>query len=122
VGPERLALAKCAHTGHYAPVSSRPAECCPNLFQVLGGYLHQDFDLDHGRADDALLAAVAGQPPEQVAAAAAELAAHRPSADDEGASRRFNNELCSYHPPGDGLSYSEWLDRVQRVLAGRTGA
>jgi hypothetical protein len=105
-----------APCGHDSLVPNRPSDCCPNLAQVLGSYLHQDWDLDHTSADDALLAAIAGQPPRQVAAAASELLAHRPPADDEAASRRFSNELCSYHPPGDGLTYSAWLDRVQHIL------
>ena len=103
-------------------MASPPSESCPNLFQVLGAYLHQDWVLDHANADGAVLSAIAGQESNQVAAAASELAAHRPSADDEDATRRFTNALCSYHPPGDGLSYSAWLDRVQRVLDGRSDA
>jgi hypothetical protein len=103
-------------------LATGPSTYCPNLFQVLGAYLHQDWDLEYGDAEAALVAAITGQGREQVAAAADELRTHRPPRDDESASCRFTNGLCSYHPPGDGLSYSAWLDHVQHMLDRSVGA
>lgn len=79
--------------------------------------------IEYPDADSALADAVVGQGVAQVSSAAKELAAHRPPASDEDASRRFSNDLCDYHPPSDGLTYSAWLDRVQQILneATRTG-
>lgn len=103
-------------------LATGPSTCCPNLFQVLGAYLHQDWETEYSDAETALLAAATGQAREQVAAAATELRTHRPPALDEDASSRFTNGLCSYHPPDDGLSYSAWLDHLQQVLDRNVGA
>jgi hypothetical protein len=92
-------------------------ERCPNLRQVLGAYLHQDFDLEYANAEAALADAVASQSREQVALASIELATFRPSNKDEVSSMVFTNAMCDYNPPGDGLTFSAWLDRVQDVLS-----
>ena len=102
--------------GHSARVRDQWREQCPNLFQVLAGYLHQDFNLDYDSAEAALADAVASQGHEQVKRASIELATFRPPSDDESGSRLFANWLCYYHPPADGLTYSAWLDHVQEVL------
>ena len=109
-------LDRGAGIGQSWRVPAGPRERCPNLFQVLGAYLHQDFDLEYPTAEDALAAAVAGQGWAHVRAAASELRSHRPPQHDEAASAQFVNELCSYHPPSVGLSYTRWLDHVQHVL------
>ena len=108
--------------GNLLGVVDRRRDSCPNLAQVLGAYLHQDFDLEFANAEEALSAAAAGQDQAQVRAAASELRSSRPSRDDEEGSCAFTNELCSYHPPADGLTYSGWLDHVQHVLDAATGA
>ena len=97
-------------------------ETCPELHQVLGAYLHQDFDLDCETAEDALSYSVGESRRERLTRAAAELRTYRPPSDDEEATRRFANELCDYHPPGDGLTYVSWLDHVQAVLNDATSA
>ena len=51
-----------------------------------------------------------------LAAAAEELRSERPPHDSEAETQRFVNELCDYHPPGDGFTYVAWLDHVQAVL------
>lgn len=83
---------------------------------MLGAYLHRDFDLEYRTAEDAFNNSVAEAGPERLTRAAAELRMHRPPHDDEEATRRLVNDLCDYHPPGDGLPYVAWLDHVQAVL------
>lgn len=102
--------------GHSALVRDEWRDRCPNLFQVLGPYLHQDFDLEYDSAEAALIDTVGSQSKERVEHALTELAMFRPSADDEAASTEFTHAMCDYHPPGDGLTYSAWLDHVQHVL------
>ena len=106
-------------SGQSVRVVATARNACPELFQMLGAYLHQDFALDYESAEDALRSSVADAGRERLMRAAAELQAHRPPTEDGEATRRFVNELCDYHPPGDGLTYVSWLDHVQRVLAGR---
>jgi hypothetical protein len=91
-------------------------ERCPNLFQILGGYLHQDFDLEFASAEVALAASTRESSRARLEAALAELRTHRPSADSEESTKEFVSQLCDYHPPADGLTYVEWLDRVDAAL------
>ena len=108
--------AAAARSGQSVRMAVSPRDACPELFQMLGAYLHQDWPLDYETAEDGLKDSVSDAWPERLAQAAAELHAHRPPRDDEDATRRFLNELCDYHPPGDGLTYVAWLDHVQAVL------
>ncbi len=95
------------------------ADAYPDLFQLLGGYLHQDFGSDTGTADEALRQAVVDTPDEGRAAVAAQidslLAAHR----DERSLAIAVNQLCDYYPPGDGLSYRAWLGEVHACVRRR---
>ena len=91
-------------------------EHCPELFQLLGAYLHQDWLIDYATAEEALQTAIAEASEARITAASEELRRQRPQPEDEPASRLFVNALCDYHPPGDGLTYSAWLDHVQRLL------
>jgi hypothetical protein len=97
-------------------VASTANERCPELFQLLGGWLHQDFDLEYQSAEEALAAAIADASLDRLRGALDELRRSRPSDRDEEATREFANELCWYHPPGDGLTYVEWLDHVEVAL------
>ena len=103
-------------------VRADAARICPDLFQVLGAYLHQDFDLDHGTAGAALDASMAEHPIETLRAALRQLRQHRPDRRDEAGTASFVNSLCDYHPPGDGHSYVEWLDEVEALLQGAASA
>ncbi|MGH3476384.1 MAG: contact-dependent growth inhibition system immunity protein [Acidimicrobiales bacterium] len=96
-------------------------ETCPELHQMLGAFLHQDFDLEYRTAENALIDSVVQAAPGRLARAATELRAHRPPRDDEETTRRFVGELCDYHPQGDGLTHVAWVDHVQAVLDGATG-
>ena len=64
-------------------------------------------------AEQALRESIADASQDRLQLAAAEIRRFRPSADDEDGSRQFVNALCDYHPPGDGLTYTAWLDRVE---------
>jgi hypothetical protein len=94
------------------------AEAYPDLFQFLGGYLHQDFDLDGGTADDAVRQAIASTPAEARAAVAAQIDSLMTAHSDERSLEVAVNELCSYHPPGDGLTYRAWLRQVRACVSG----
>lgn len=94
----------------------RVSEECPELFQLLGAWLHQDFDLDHPSADHALRESIAISSEERLLGATAEMGRSRPPSDDEDSTRRFVNALCDYHPPGDGLTYVSWLDHVEELM------
>lgn len=97
-------------------------DLCPNLFQVLGPYLHQDFDMEYASAQAALAASLQESSQGRLEDALVELRTHRPAADSEESTRRFVNQLCDYHPPGDGLTYIEWLDRVDAAMVSATVA
>ena len=102
--------------GQSGTVKGHANEACPELSQLLGAWLHQDFDLDYPTADDALQASIADATSERLGNALVELTSHRPSRADEEATRRFVNDLCWYHPPGDGLTYVAWLDHVDALV------
>lgn len=106
--------------GHAAVVRDEWRERCPNLFQLLGACLHQDFDLEYDSAESALIDAIESQSKERLEQALMELAMCRPPADDEAASEEFTRSMCDYHPPGDGMTYSAWLDHVQNLLSRAT--
>ncbi len=91
----------------------------PNLFQVLGGYLHQDWDVDFETPDDALRAARAGQGSEQIRGAIAEieelLAAN---VDDDAVDAIVRPMTGGYDPKADGRTARQWLRHVREVLEG----
>ena len=98
------------------PVAERAHEACPELHQLLGAWLHQGFDLDYTTAEEALRASIADASAERLRTALTELRSHRPASTNEEATRAFVNDLCSYHPPGDGLTYVAWLDHVEDAV------
>jgi catechol 2,3-dioxygenase-like lactoylglutathione lyase family enzyme len=90
----------------------------PNLFQLLGGYLHQDFDLDHANAD-AALAAAAHEDKARAAGAARELDALLASSrDDDGLTRLVERLADGYSPTLDGWRIRAWLEHVAAILRG----
>jgi hypothetical protein len=98
-------------------LSVDPVERYPNLFQVFGGYLHQDFDLDYESPDAALRDAAHGQGPEQVGAAIGEI-------DDllsAGLEPRTLTEIverltAGYSPVLDGWEIRDWLKHARTLL------
>jgi CdiI immunity protein len=99
-----------------APVIDAMSEF-PNLFQVFGGYLHQDFGLEFGSADEALGAAAAGQGSEMVGAAIVEidgLLGRRLSHDElEAVIERLT---IGYAPELEGWDAHEWLAHARAIL------
>jgi hypothetical protein len=95
------------------------SEQYPLSFQFLGGYLHQDFDLDYGSAEAAIEQALADwHDDERLSGVEAELEALL-RLSDVGLQRTVNR-ICDYHPPGDGLTYRDWVVQVLgRVHAAR---
>ena len=102
--------------GQCVTVTERAYEACPESHQLLGAWLHQDFDLDFPSAEEALRASIADASVERLRTVLVELEAHRPPRSDEEATRAFANDLCDYHPPGDGLTYVAWLDHVETAV------
>jgi hypothetical protein len=89
----------------------------PNLFQVLGGYLNQDFDLDFDSPDAALRAAADEQGDEQVAGAIREIEDLLASelGDDE-LMRLVERLTAGYSPELEGWSARPWLRHVRDLL------
>jgi len=97
-------------------VPKRAYDACRESFRLLGAWLHQDFDLDYPSAEEALRASIADASVERLRTVLLELGTHRPPRSDEEATRAFVNDLCDYHPPGDGLTYVAWLDHVETAV------
>ena len=92
-----------------------------DLGDLLGAYLHQDYDVVHGSPWSAIGAFRSENPTGAVSSAssAARRLAHEISDDDEG--RRAVNKLgLDYYPPADGYTYRSWLLAVADFL--ETGA
>ena len=88
------------------------------LEQLAGGYFHEDYQLEFGKADEALLAFRDGFSAEFIHSAADEL-------DVLLASRATESELddlwinqlgANYDPRDDGLTYREWFAHVRDLL------
>jgi hypothetical protein len=90
-----------------------------HLSRLLGGWLHEDFDLEFDTAEAAVSAALRDAPAEVLALALEDLVVRRPRPESEGAARAFSNAFCSYHPPGDGLTYNAWLDHLEELVRDR---
>lgn len=90
----------------------------PELEQMLGGYLGQDWPLDYDTWQGAIAAYKKEAGPNAVRQAMSELdalLAHHP---DEGELQRIGVALgCDYEPSADGSGYREWLQAVRGSLA-----
>jgi hypothetical protein len=90
----------------------------PNLFQVLGGYLHQDFDCDFASADEALRTAAEEQGREQVAGAVREIDALLAGGFDDRTLIAIVERLTTgYSPVLDGWEIRPWLEHARAILA-----
>jgi hypothetical protein len=99
---------------------SRQQDRYPDLYQFLGGCLHQDFDLDHSDADAAVQDAIRSVSGEQLRLIGQQLDEALADLDDEEQAEEFVRRMCDYYPPGDGRSFLGWLRLVQqKVLAAR---
>jgi CdiI immunity protein len=98
-------------------VSADPFWQFPNLSQVFGGYLHQDFDLDYESPDAALRAAAEGQGYEQVTGAIREID-HLLASEigDADLMRMLERMTAGYSPELDGWGGRQWLRHARNVL------
>lgn len=96
-----------------------PVERFPETFQLLGAYLHQDFDRDYGTVDEALRVAIVEADKDRLRAVGHELRVilAMPDSEDEAVVRA----LCYYYPPGDGRSWRGWLESVQTAVTQASG-
>ena len=92
----------------------------PDLTQLLGGYLHQDWDLDAPTPDDALRdAAREGQGDEQVAGAIQQIDALLTSGYDEASLTAIVERMTAgYSPVLDGWKTRDWLEHAKAILGG----
>jgi hypothetical protein len=95
----------------------------PNLLQVLGGYLHQDFDVDHDSADTALRDAAGSQGHEQITGALREIDHLLASeiGDDE-LMRLVERLTAGYSPELEGWNARDWLRHARDLLAAGVAA
>ena len=101
------------------PVKRRVAEPYPNLGQVLGCYLHQDFDLEYASPDDALRDAARSQGHDQVSAAVREIDELLDSGLDAKGLEEAVHRLTGwgYGPELDGWKVRDWLLHAKEVLS-----
>jgi hypothetical protein len=90
----------------------------PALYQLFGGYFHEDWKVEHGSPDAAVRAFIAEAPPEAITAASAELDRLLSSGFDDAALTRLLDDgfRCDYVPASDGIATSDWLARVRATL------
>ena len=93
----------------------------PQLRQLFGCYLHQDWPLEYDTAEDAIRAFRADMSSAPLDAECEELSEviellNRQAIDDP---TRFLIELgCDYNTAADGLTVVAWLVRVRSILKG----
>jgi CdiI immunity protein len=87
------------------------------LGQFFGSYLHQDFAHFHSSAWAAVQEYVENVPLEERPAARSELGRLLASCHTEQElSDAADRVHLDYHPPGEGFTYREWLEKVERYL------
>jgi hypothetical protein len=90
----------------------------PGLFQILGGYLHQDFDLEFASPDEALRAASL-EASEQIERALAEIDTLLKSGLAHRELERIVERLTSgYARELDGWDARAWLTHARAILGG----
>jgi len=90
----------------------------PALFQLFGGYFHEDWRADYTQPGAALAAFTAEAPPEAVREAAAELERLLGAGLDDAVLSRLLDAgfACNYVPSRDGLTSTAWLGEVRAAL------
>ena len=90
----------------------------PALYQLFGGYFHQDWREDHDDPDAAVRAFTLDAPPDAVAAAADELDDLLGSGLDDSALNRILEQGfgCDYSPSADGITALQWLEGILHTL------
>ena len=89
-----------------------------NLRHLLGGYLHQDWKDEFSTPDDAVTAFKKREPQESIQGACDELDEVIPHLSQVSDAERFLCDIlwCYYCPKADGLTVTDWLDRVRKKL------
>ena len=95
----------------------------PALYQLFGGYFHQDWRTEYATAADAVSSYVGDAPRDAVRAAVAELDRLLASGFDEAQlehiiERGFG---CEYVPEREGTTMAQWLASVAVTLRDRSG-
>lgn len=103
-------------------MTAPPEHDYPLASVLLGGYYHQDWDLDDPDPDTAVDRFLAANPPGTAAALRAELDRLRallaPLHEDDRLAV-LAAMYCSFYPPGSGMTVDEWLAHLQqRTLRG----
>ena len=90
----------------------------PALFQLFGGYFHQDWHEDYATTRDAASAFVRDAPPDGVRAAVRELDQLLDMRLDEATLSRLLREGfdCNYVPQVDELTNHDWLVQLRQLL------
>jgi hypothetical protein len=90
----------------------------PNLFQLLGGYFHQDWCLDDPNAEAALRRYMNDTVPGQVQDTVNEIDAllTKNLSDDQLKQMLLVDLGCYYDPTADNITHAEWLRWVQNRL------
>ncbi len=98
-------------------VSSRDlGERYPQLFQLFGGYLNQDW-ADYGTAD-AAIDAFASEGPDERPAAAQEVSKLLRDQDDDALEQLLGELGTGYDYRADGFSARSWFERIAGRLRG----
>ena len=90
----------------------------PNLRQMLGGYLHQDWRIEFSSANGAINAFKNQEPQAIILKVCDELNRVIPSIQQMRNPEKFLREelWCDYDPLGDGLTVVAWLQEVRKIL------
>lgn len=104
-----------------AAVTAAPEQEYPWASRLLGGYYHQDWDLDDPDPDTAVgrfLAASAPGTAGELIAELDRLRARLGPLGDEAALGALYGMGCEFYPPGSGLTVDAWLAHLQQLAAG----
>jgi hypothetical protein len=90
----------------------------PQLWQLLGGYFHQDWDLAGPDWRAVVATYRAESDPQDPARAAREIGTLLNATEDDGELERivYDDFGCDFYLPGAGLTVREWLAAVRRTL------
>lgn len=94
----------------------------PALVQFLGGYLHQDFTLEHGSAEGAVTDFMTMEPDKSVRSSLEELEHFLASGPSNIEAINLLKDIgCAYYPRGDGWTELDWLKHVRKRLEQHAG-
>ena len=92
----------------------------PNLYGLFSAYFHQDWAMDDPTADDVVRRYIRHADPQEVQRVADEIIAFlRIEMTEDERQAILDSLYCEYYPPGDGLTYASWLQRVHTLLTAK---